>query len=86
MPPSSTNPVPLRETGEVALVVETVESTERHGVVVRRVSQYLGRRVPMIWVLCPNEHIVIIHRPGVLPEIHEGVDLLDLPLPFATGD
>lgn len=72
------------------LVVEVLSPSNRPSQMNRRVSQYLKRRVPLVWVVDPEDRKVTVYRPGkdlyVLEEADEltGEDVLPgLKLPVA---
>jgi len=64
------------------LVVEVLSPSDRPSRINRRVGQYLKRRIPLVWLVDPEERKVTVYRPGkdlyVLEETEEltGADVL----------
>jgi Uma2 family endonuclease len=46
------------------LVVEVLSPSDQMTKMARRVSQFLKRGVPLVWVVDPEEHAVTVYRPG----------------------
>jgi Uma2 family endonuclease len=76
--------------GVPKLVVEVLSPSNRPSEMNRRVSQYLKRRIPLVWVVDPEDRKVTVYRPGkdlyVLEEAEDvtGEDILPgLRLPVA---
>ncbi|MBV9122317.1 MAG: Uma2 family endonuclease [Planctomycetes bacterium] len=46
------------------LVVEVLSPSDQTGKVMRRLSQYLKRGVPLVWLVDPEVRIVTVYRPG----------------------
>jgi Uma2 family endonuclease len=46
------------------LVVEVLSPSDPRGKVDRRVTQYLRRGVPLVWLVDPEVRTVSVHRPG----------------------
>ena len=46
------------------LVVEVLSPSNRPSQMNRRVSQYLKRRIPLVWVVDPEDRKVTVYRPG----------------------
>ncbi len=51
-------------TGLPKLVVEVLSPHDSPGKVNRRISQYLRRGVPLVWLVDPDPRIVTVYRPG----------------------
>jgi len=58
------------------LVVEIVSPTNRGSGVTKKVREYLGAGVPVIWVVDPDARAVTVHRDGS-QRVVEGSDALD---------
>jgi Uma2 family endonuclease len=61
------------------LAVEVLSPNDRWGQVTRRITQFLGRGVLVIWLVDPEGRSVTVYRPNQLPQVFEGDDEL-------TGD
>lgn len=61
------------------LVVEVFSPSDRPGKLNRRITQYLKRGVPLVWVVYPEEQTVEVRRPGAEPVSLEGTDPLTFP-------
>jgi Uma2 family endonuclease len=61
------------------LAVEVLSPSDRWGKVTRRISQFLGQGIAVVWVVDPEGRSVTVHRPNQLPQVVEGEDEL-------TGD
>ena len=59
-PPITAGPVTARPD----LVVEVFGPTDRPGRLSRRVADYHAAGVPTVWVICPDDQTVDVHRPG----------------------
>ncbi|OWK41878.1 hypothetical protein FRUB_03956 [Fimbriiglobus ruber] len=62
-----------------ALVVEVFSPTDKPGRLNRRVAQYHGRGVPLVWVVFPEERTVNVYRPNEPPAVLDEAEEL-------TGD
>ncbi len=51
-------------TGIPRLVVEVLSPSDHMGRVNRRISQYLQRGIPLVWVVDPEVRSVSVYRPG----------------------
>ena len=58
------------------LAVEVMSPSDRINQMAVRVSDLLGRGVPMVWVVDPEAGDVAVHRPGADPQLLEGADEL----------
>jgi len=58
------------------LVVEVLLPNDQWGKVTRRIAQYLGRGVPLVWLVDPEGLSVTVYRSGQLPQVFEGTDEL----------
>lgn len=56
------------------LVVEVLSGTDRMAKVNRKVSQYLKRGIPLVWVVDPEAEAVSVYRPGQDVYVVEGED------------
>ena len=58
------------------LVVEVLSPSDRMTFMNRRISQFLKRGVPLIWVVDPEERAVTVYRPGhVHKVVREGEEV-----------
>lgn len=64
------------EQGLPALAVEVWSPSDRPNRMNRRVAQYLARGIPIVWLVDPDDQTVAVHRPGELPLVAEGDDVL----------
>lgn len=58
------------------LVVEVLSPNDRTGKVMRRISQYLQRGVPLVWLVDPEVRSVTVYRPGKEHYVVEETDEL----------
>ena len=74
--------VPLQSaaSGHIAdlpsLIVEVWSPSDRPNAMNLRVTQYLTRGVPLVWLVDPIDETVAVHRPGELPLVLSGTDVL----------
>jgi Uma2 family endonuclease len=70
-----------------ALIAEVYSPSDRPGQLNRRVSQYLRRGVPLVWVVYPDDRSVDVYRPGAEVLSLDGDDALAFPdvLPGFAG-
>jgi Uma2 family endonuclease len=61
------------------LAVEVLSPNDRWGKVTRRLTQFLGQGVALVWLVDPEGRSVTVYRPNQLPQVFEGEDEL-------TGD
>ena len=59
-----------------ALVVEVWSPNDRRNAMNRRVAQYLNRGIPLVWLVDPDDQTVAVHRPGEIPLVAHGAELL----------
>jgi Uma2 family endonuclease len=52
-----------------SLVVEILSPNDRPNVATRRISQYLHRGVPLVWLLDPDNRTVAVHEPGQIARV-----------------
>ena len=58
------------------LVIEVVSPTDTPNKITKRIGEYLGRGVPLVWIVDPEDKTVGIHRKGELPRtLDEGDEL-----------
>lgn len=72
--------VPVETYPETApdLAVEIVSCEQKHGRLMRNVSEYLAAGVRMVWVVDPESRTVTVHRPAGTPlRVLEMTDQLD---------
>lgn len=62
-----------------ALVVEVFSPNDRPGKLNRRVTEYLRRGVPLVWVAYPDDQVVVVYRPGREADSFSGNDDLSSP-------
>jgi Uma2 family endonuclease len=62
-----------------ALAVEVLSPNDKWAKVTRRIAQFLGQGVAVVWVVDPEGRSVTVYRPSQLPQVFEGDDEL-------TGD
>ena len=58
------------------LVAEILSPSDSMGATLRRVEQYLGRGVPLVWVVEPNVRTVQVYRPNEFPRVLDETDEL----------
>jgi Uma2 family endonuclease len=58
------------------LAVEVLSLNDRWGKVTRRISQFLGQGVAVVWVVDPEGRSATVYRPKQLPQVFEGEDEL----------
>jgi Uma2 family endonuclease len=56
------------------LAVEVLSPDDRPGRMIRRVSQFLRKGVPLVWVVDPEGRDVTVHRPGHEPYVLDEQD------------
>jgi Uma2 family endonuclease len=62
--------VTLRHADDVpTLVVEIMSPSDSMGKTLRRVQQYLGRGVPLVWIIEPEVSAVQVFRPNEFPKV-----------------
>jgi Uma2 family endonuclease len=61
------------------LAVEVLSPNDKYNKVTRRIAQFLGRGISVVWLVDPDERSVAVHRLNQLPQVFEGTDEL-------TGD
>jgi len=49
------------------LVVEVMSPNDRVGKLMRRISQFLARGVPLVWLIDPEDKSVTVYQPNRLP-------------------
>jgi Uma2 family endonuclease len=54
-----------------ALVVEVLSPSDNMTRTLRRVRQYHGRGVPLVWLIDPEERTVHVYRPDEFPKVLE---------------
>lgn len=59
-----------------ALVIEVVSPTDTPNKITRRIGEYLGRGVPLVWIVDPADKTVGVHRKGELPRTLDESDEL----------
>jgi Uma2 family endonuclease len=47
-----------------ALIVEVLSPQDKQGRTNRRISQYLARGVPLVWVVDPEDQMITVYRPN----------------------
>jgi Uma2 family endonuclease len=63
--------------GPADLAVEIRSPRDRRSEIAAKVREYLGRGVPLVWVVDPNARTVTVHLPDQTPVILEGNATLD---------
>jgi Uma2 family endonuclease len=58
------------------LVVEVLSPGDRTAKVHRRVSQFLKKGVPLVWLVDPEAQAVTVYRPGKEHQVVEGSEIL----------
>lgn len=58
------------------LVVEIMSPRDSMGATLRRVEQYFGRGVPLVWVVEPDDRTVQVCRPNEFPRVLDETDEL----------
>jgi Uma2 family endonuclease len=58
------------------LAVEVLSPNDKWGKVTRRIGQFLGQGIAVVWVVDPEGRSVTVHRPNQLPQVFEGDDEL----------
>jgi Uma2 family endonuclease len=58
------------------LAVEVLSPNDMWGKVNRRIAQFLGQGVAVVWVVDPEGQSVTVHRANQLPQVFEGNDEL----------
>ena len=59
-----------------ALVVEVMSPSDSMGSTLKRVEQYFGRGVQLVWVVAPDERLVQVCRPNEFPRVLDETDEL----------
>lgn len=54
-----------------ALVVETLSPDDPWGEVTKRITRFLSRGVPLVWLVDPAGRTVTVYRQGQLPQVVE---------------
>ncbi len=55
--------------GPPVLAVEILSHSTTHGDMVEKIRAYLDAGVPLVWVVDPDLHSIVVHRPGAAPEM-----------------
>ena len=63
--------------GPADLAVEIRSPGDRRSEIAAKVKEYLGRGVPLVWVVDPKARTVTVHLPDQTPVILEGHATLD---------
>jgi Uma2 family endonuclease len=58
------------------LAVEVLSPSDRWGKVTRRIAEFLGRGVAVVWLVDPEGQSVTVYRPNQFPQVFEGSDEL----------
>jgi len=58
------------------LAVEVLSPSDKWGKVTRRIAQFLGQGIAVVWVVDPEGRSVTVYRPKQLPQVFEGEDEL----------
>ncbi len=58
------------------LAVEVLSPNDKWGKVMRRVSEFLRRGVPVVWLVDPEDRTVTVHRPDQIPQVLDENDEL----------
>jgi Uma2 family endonuclease len=58
------------------LVVEVLSPNDRQGRTNRRISQYLKRGIPLVWLVDPEVRSITVYQPGKEHYVAEGSDVL----------
>jgi Uma2 family endonuclease len=71
---------PTRPTGyfhePARLIVEVLSPSDRANRTLRKVNEYLAAGVRLVWVIDPEDRIVMVHQPGKQPsEVIDGQNL-----------
>jgi Uma2 family endonuclease len=70
--------IPRRPTEEIpSLVVEVLSPTDTQTKTLRRVRQYHGRGIPLVWVIDPEERTVHVYRPHEFPKVLDESETLE---------
>jgi Uma2 family endonuclease len=56
------------------LAVEVLSPDDRSGRMTRRVSQFLRKGIPLVWIVDPEGRDVTVHRPGREPYVLDEQD------------
>ena len=59
-----------------ALAVEVLSPSDQWGKVTRRITEFLGRGIAVVWLIDPEGQSVTIYRVNHLPQVFEGEDQL----------
>jgi Uma2 family endonuclease len=51
------------------LAVEVLSPNDRWGKVMRRITHFLNRGIPLVWLVDPEDRSVAVYRPGQLPQV-----------------
>ena len=62
--------------GPPLLAIEILSPSDSQKDIQRKVDIYLAAGVPLIWVADPHFKTVIVHKPGVTPEMKAGDEIL----------
>ena len=52
------------------LAVEILSPSDKHEEIVERVREYLEAGVPLVWIVDPDFHTVLVHRPDGEPQLY----------------
>jgi len=55
--------------GPPVLAVEILSHSTTRGDMVEKIRAYLDAGVPLVWVVDPDLHAIVVHRPGAAPEL-----------------
>jgi Uma2 family endonuclease len=59
------------------LIVEVLSPNDRWGKVTRRLTEYLNRGTPLVWLVDPEDQTVTVYHSGQqIPQVFEGTDEL----------
>jgi Uma2 family endonuclease len=58
------------------LAIEVLSPNDRWAKVTRRITQFLGRGIAVIWLVDPEDRSVTVYRPNQRPQVFEGEDEL----------
>jgi Uma2 family endonuclease len=59
---------------QLSLVVEILSPRYSWAKVTRRITQFLGRGVAVVWLVDPEGRSVTVYRSNQLPQVYEGAD------------
>ncbi len=58
--------------GIPTLVVEILSPSDTQQEIDEKIDDYLGAGVPLVWIVDPHDHTVLVYRPGADPELCTG--------------